>query len=274
MAGVDAASRTGLGARLRAARERSGYTAIQAAEKLHLDPTVIEALDNEDFDALFAPVYVRGHLKRYADLIGERSGELVNMYSERVIDVAPPDVTRISHVDRAAPPRPLGGVMIGAIVGVAAIAAIWLMLTGLPTEEPSAGGVVDVAPAAQLEGDARSDSSASAWPAAASANGVQAADSADPALLESAVQLTLTFSGECWVEIHSVRGERLVFEMAKANRVMRVSGAGPLRVLLGNAGVVTATVSGRTIAITANVRRGESARFLIDGSGRVSGVRG
>lgn len=273
MVGADAAPRTGLGARLRAARERAGYTAIQAAEKLHLDPTVIEALDNEDFDALVAPVYVRGHLKRYADLIGERSGELVDMYSARVHNVAPPDLTRISHAERVSAPRPLGGPVIGAIVTVAVVAGIWLVLKGLPMEEPAPSAALDVAPTAQFEGGPQEATESPVPPAVplGSAASVQVADSAGSSLVEAPVQLTLTFSGECWLEIYDARGERLAYEMAKANRVVRTSGAGPLRVLLGNAAVATVSVSGRALAITAKYRRGESARFLVDSAGRLSG---
>jgi cytoskeletal protein RodZ len=42
-----------------------------AAEKLHLDIKVIEALEADRFAELGASVYVRGHLRRYADFVGE-----------------------------------------------------------------------------------------------------------------------------------------------------------------------------------------------------------
>ncbi len=66
-------TRSGIGARLRAGRERMGLTQLQMAEKLHVDPKVVESLEAERFDALGAPVFVRGHLKRYADFIGENA---------------------------------------------------------------------------------------------------------------------------------------------------------------------------------------------------------
>jgi cytoskeleton protein RodZ len=56
----------GIGARLRAARERRGLTVLQAAEKLHLDARVLEGLEVGNFEPLGAAVYVRGHLRRYA----------------------------------------------------------------------------------------------------------------------------------------------------------------------------------------------------------------
>jgi cytoskeleton protein RodZ len=56
----------GIGARLRSAREQRALTILQAAEKLHVDPRVLDALESEDFSSLGADVFVRGHLRRYA----------------------------------------------------------------------------------------------------------------------------------------------------------------------------------------------------------------
>ena len=53
-----------IGERLRAGRERAGLSIAAAAEKLHLDNKVIEALEADRFAELGASVYVRGHLRR------------------------------------------------------------------------------------------------------------------------------------------------------------------------------------------------------------------
>ena len=65
----------GIGARLRAAREQCGLTVLQAAERLHVDARILEALEAQDFAALGASVYVRGHLRRYAEAVGESAAE-------------------------------------------------------------------------------------------------------------------------------------------------------------------------------------------------------
>src|SRR5580700_7127703 len=90
----------GIGARLRAARELKGLTMLQAAEKLHVDPRTLEALEAEDFAALGADVYVRGHLRRYAELIGESPGELQELYASST-QAARPDLTRIARSEPA-----------------------------------------------------------------------------------------------------------------------------------------------------------------------------
>ena len=71
-------TRSGIGVRLRAGREKMGLTLLQVAEKLHVDAKVVESLESERFDALGAPVFVRGHLRHYAELIGDRKSTRLN----------------------------------------------------------------------------------------------------------------------------------------------------------------------------------------------------
>ena len=66
-------SRAGIGSRLRAAREKKGLTILQAAEKVHLDPRILESLEAEGFAALGAAVYVKGHMRHYAEFVGEQA---------------------------------------------------------------------------------------------------------------------------------------------------------------------------------------------------------
>jgi cytoskeletal protein RodZ len=60
----------GPGAWLAAAREQAGLSLMQAAEQLHLDVAAVKALEAGRFEVLGAAVYARGHLRRYAELLG------------------------------------------------------------------------------------------------------------------------------------------------------------------------------------------------------------
>src|SRR5688572_31068604 len=120
-----------IGERLRAGRERAGLSVAAAAEKLHLDIKVIEALEADRFAELGASVYVRGHLRRYADFVGEPGIELVNAYSARTeARPPPPDLTQIPQAERRADPKRLVTPLVG--LGCAAILAfaIWWVLAG------------------------------------------------------------------------------------------------------------------------------------------------
>ena len=119
-----------IGERLRAGRERAGLSVAAAAEKLHLDIKVIEALEADRFAELGASVYVRGHLRRYADFVGEPGAELVSSYTARESRPPPPDLTQIPQAERRADPRRLVTPFVGLACAVVLLLAIWFVLAG------------------------------------------------------------------------------------------------------------------------------------------------
>jgi cytoskeleton protein RodZ len=60
----------GLGERLRSARKAKALSVEQVSEVLRLEEPLVTAIEEERFEALGAPVFVRGHLRRYAQLVG------------------------------------------------------------------------------------------------------------------------------------------------------------------------------------------------------------
>jgi cytoskeleton protein RodZ len=59
-----------IGPRLRAAREARNLSVEQAADDTRIALRFLQALEREEFDALPAPVYVRGFLRSYANYLG------------------------------------------------------------------------------------------------------------------------------------------------------------------------------------------------------------
>ena len=64
-----------LGQRLKAERERRGVSTQKAADEMHLDSWVIEALEAGDYQRIGPPVYAKGHLKKYATILGLPAAE-------------------------------------------------------------------------------------------------------------------------------------------------------------------------------------------------------
>jgi cytoskeleton protein RodZ len=64
--GVDHDMIAGPGARIREARERAGLGQQDLADRLHLNVSMVEALETDRFDALPVPAYVRGYLRAAA----------------------------------------------------------------------------------------------------------------------------------------------------------------------------------------------------------------
>ena len=263
---VGGEQRCGTGARLRDAREKQGLTLAQAAESLHLDPRTLEALEAEDFAALGADVYVRGHLRRYAELIGESPAQLQELYA-RSARAAHPDLTRIPHRE---PGRGAARLVRGSLQGLAGFALFallwWLLTTPGEKPQPLATAALPASGAAATQANA----GAAATQVNAGATATQASAGVAAGLpAPGATQLGLKFSGLSWVEVSDASGRRLLQGLYAAGSAPRtVSGAPPLRVVLGNAAAVGLRVNDQPLALAGLVRHDGSARLLIEGDGR------
>jgi cytoskeleton protein RodZ len=238
----------GTGARLRSARERKGLTVLQAAERLYLDARVIDALEAEDFAALGAEVFVRGHLRRYAELVGESPEELQGL-SQRAALAVRPDLTRIPHA-ATAPTAWRAPALLGFSAAVLVALAWWFL--GTPEETPRPLGAA-TADAAAL----------SAGAAAAGAASGTAPAGAQP-------QLALRLHALSWVEVSDASGRRLLQGLYAPGIERTLTGAPPLRVTLGNTPVVDLKVNGQDVPLASLARRDGTARLLIDAQGRAS----
>jgi cytoskeleton protein RodZ len=266
----------GIGARLRAARERKGQTVLQAAEKLHVDARILEALEAENFEPLGADVYARGHLRRYAELIGESPAELQELYTNTSPQTRP-DLTRIPRGERAPESARLMLPALLAVIGLTCAGLVWWLLTlpGAkphplpPPATPAATVSTDVGTAA--EAPAPSARSPVAAQGTVAAPGMVARPAAAvPAESGPGQTLTLKFSGDSWVQITDARGRTLLDGLQPAGSTRAVTGAAPLRVVLGYAPVVALEVNGRAASFAGLVRRRGDAHLSIDASGAVS----
>jgi cytoskeletal protein RodZ len=69
-------------ARLAAARRAHEISATDIAKELHLDELKIRALEKNDFGLLGAPVFAKGHLRKYAELVGVPVDDVLADYYE------------------------------------------------------------------------------------------------------------------------------------------------------------------------------------------------
>lgn len=270
----------GIGARLRSAREKKGLTVLQAAEKLHVDVRLLDSLEAAEFSALGAGVYVRGHLRRYADLVGESPAQLQQLYDDSTHSVRP-DLTRIP---RSAPEADSSRLLVPALlilVGFALAGMLWWVLT-LQMEKASAvraSQPINAGAAAASSTAATSAASTAATSAdvSVSAGATPPAPTTAPerasegtAMTAGQAQLALRFSAASWVEVYDAEGRRLLHGVEAADSARTLAGATPLRVVLGNAPGVALQVNGQAVALGGLVHHDRSAHILIDGTGRVS----
>ncbi len=283
------------GERLAAARQELKITVAEVAKELHLDELKVRALEKNEFDVLGAPVFAKGFLRKYAQLVGVSADDVVaDYYSLERSAAMPPVVGEIRKPRREIALMPW---FAAAVILIAVAFTYWYFAVrpaSVPVREPAStpvreqasetgavspaedtaqdpeaspveaiqdaipGGVdpeATSAPDAPAEEEPMPESQPAADPAPAAAAEVPADD--------DIVTLTVSFTGDCWTEITDANGERLFFELGRAGRVVDVSGEAPLSVLFGNADNVSLEVGGADFPIRAAARRGQTARLTI-----------
>jgi cytoskeleton protein RodZ len=79
------------GAQLASIREKKGYTVEFVANKLHLRTRVIELIENNEFNSLPGPVFVKGYLRAYAKLLEVSPDPYLAVFNEQFVSEKKPE---------------------------------------------------------------------------------------------------------------------------------------------------------------------------------------
>ena len=116
----------GIGERLRSAREALGLSLEEIEGATHIRRAYLQALENEDFEALPGPVYAKGFLRSYAAYLGLPPRELLELYPGGPTSL----VHHRSPVEvRITPAKPVSRVH-RVVTGVIAILAAGILALG------------------------------------------------------------------------------------------------------------------------------------------------
>lgn len=292
----DAPKQLLIGDRLRAAREATAIPLEKIASDLLLDPGVLEHLEAEEFAELGAPVFVRGHLRKYAMRLGLPADELVELYHR---DHDRPQGLPIVNESLAFTQKKRRGWLLVLLLLIAVAAIAIFLLKGRPTDradEPAESpqsdeeAVLETPPVvtgtllASSESQQSQPEPSPAAPAAAepdpgvtkaalpkpelpAVTSTPAADepAASATILPGVLDVAFSFSQDSWIEVYDATGARLLYAMGRAGSTRNVSGEPPLRVFVGLVGAVEVRVGGEVFAIPAQRIRGNVARFVIEG---------
>jgi cytoskeleton protein RodZ len=77
-----------LGELLKTERERRGLSTQKVADEMHLDAWVIEALEAGDYERIGPQVYAKGHLKKYASILGLAPADIAVGYETAPVQPA------------------------------------------------------------------------------------------------------------------------------------------------------------------------------------------
>jgi len=267
----------GLGQMLRRAREARGLTEQQAAEQLTLDLTVVSALERDDLAALGAPVFAKGHLRRYGAMLGIGEEELLAAYERARAQPETPTLIPRSRQEmmpvRGRPKWPwvIGGTLMFVL---AAGLAAYVSEYGLPWPSGAPGESVSTADPAVIPApsqDALAESeSADIEPPTVEPGGPDDTASDDAAPLPvppGHVSLSIRFAADSWTEIYDGSGKAVLYDLGRAGTQRAIAAAAPLSVTFGNAPAVTLLVNGQPAALPAVPAGQTVARFRVESDG-------
>lgn len=279
VAAPDAEASAGPGPLLRRAREARALTEQQAAEQLNLDVAAVSALERDDFAALGAPVFAKGHLRRYGAMLGLAEDDVLAAYEQARAQPETPTLIPRSRremmPERGRPKSPwvLGGAVLFVL---AAGLAAYVSEHGLAwpfgaSREPATtverAAAEAPAPEASTAVAAEAGGPATAEPASAAPAAVTEATA--PPVPPGHVSISLAFAADSWSEIYDGSGKAVLYDLGKAGTQRTIAAAAPLSVTIGNAPTVTMSVNGRRVDVPVAPGGGTVGRFKIEADGTV-----
>lgn len=261
---------SGVGERLRAAREQAGLSVADVAGRLRMQLRVVEALEAENWSRLGAQVFVRGQLRSYLRLLG-----LPETLSDSVPDATLAQAPELTPRTYTPPMQRMLDKAMGRAVYVV-ITALIVVPVWVATRT-HVGSVDDVTASLGLANDpavAQPESRPSGPTAVtASLTGMsKRAQPAAPADEAQAVQsaasgeLMLRFNGDSWMEVNGRDGRQIEHALVRAGQERRFGIGDVGRVVLGNAGAVD-VVRGGDVQDLSGFQRASVARFTVSSDG-------
>ena len=80
----------GPGDRLQAARIEAGLSIEDVANRMHLSVSILESLEENNFDDITAPIFVKGYLRAYARIVSLSEDEMIQQYIDFYSGEDPP----------------------------------------------------------------------------------------------------------------------------------------------------------------------------------------
>ena len=116
----------GLGERLQAARIQQGLSVEDIASRMHLSVQIVKSIEDNNFDEITAPIFVKGYLRAYARIVSLDEEEMIQQYASYYSHEDPP----ITTTSNMAPELSVADMRIKwttylVIAGLAALLAAW-----------------------------------------------------------------------------------------------------------------------------------------------------
>ncbi len=266
------------------------------AKELNLDEIRVTALERNDFRSLGAPVFAKGHLRKYAKIVNVDEVKVVADYCELTEEnEVPPLVISKREIYKNISLKPL---YLGLII-VSVIVALYFFLTNQDIDSKQSS-IESVKPFSGLE-ELNMESSPNIMPsnneneiiesnqdifslndqlAEEKSNEEESLEDQFPEIespqepyveqkditVMTETQINIIYSGDCWTEILDANGNRLFFDLARAESIVELSGIAPFDILFGDVASVSLLIDGEPFNIAESDRRSNNtARVTVSG---------
>jgi len=291
-----------VGKMLQQARIARDLSLEQVSTELRIEARQLDALEQDRFEQIGVPVFVKGYIRQYGTRLGLDVRDLLAQYynqsSLKEVQIQPSKTIKLTDE------RQITVWIVATLILAALVVALgfWLWNGGgfdlgaftpeaQTSNEPSVPAAAPVAPlapsAAAPSSPAAVETAAVAAPpdvvasppdsaskastvillpvAASTEPAAVPEDSADERRSASVTAaLQVTFEQESWAEITDARGKRLFYGLGVAGRNAKLGGELPFAVVLGNSAGVRIKLDGEEFPVPTTGKPGDSARFSVD----------
>ena len=278
---------------LRKKRENIGLSIDHIANKLNLDPKLIELLEKNDYEKFNIETYLRGYLRAYAKVIDLDDDMIINLYKESNPEKTPeilPDVKPKIQRNSADKSVKLFSYIIGLTIVLSIL--VWYQNNFLvqPSEENLKIANIKTHENTNINGvniDYKiiNHTNSWQWPInkakknyESNSNELKLAESEEVEdkieniantnevsadnIQQSSDTLLLNLTGDSWIEIYDKEGNRLFLDLARGGKNYIINGNSPFDILLGAANEVSIEFNGSSVDIEPYTKFG-IARFTL-----------
>ena len=282
----------GVGAVLKAARERAGLSLGEVADRLKLSIRQLEAIEHDDFQQLPGSTFVRGFVRNYARFLHVDPEPLMVQLEQHFPSAVNDVVNLVKHeaqgdaVAHAAQANGSGsahaaggkagkGLIIVLVLAALAAAAAWFLsrpaskaddskqtLQPMLTEQAASAALPQTeAASAPQAAPAETTQPAASAPAVVTqpapvASKPQASipTAADAAAATATGKISLSAKQAAWISVIDATGKKLQFGTLEAGGSKELSGTPPFQLKIGNAAQVELSFNGQPVALADKIR--------------------
>ena len=263
------------GERLANKRSEKELSVNQVAREIKIEPHVIEMIENNDFESIGAPVFVKGYLRQYSELVDLDPDLIIEKYSAiNSVEDSPPIVN--DSVDQISKyvltPKIILISIFVILISYGVLASVFgifgnkeAVVIKMETETESLESLLPPVTAPQIDSsETQIDEILEMETETEPIESLLPSTTDEFFIEENLMNLTIIYSGLCWTEIFDANGERLFYGLGDQDREVNIEGLPPFDVMLGAAdNLLEIKFEGREYNVVDSIRRGEVLRFKV-----------